>query len=56
MSMGSAAAFMLTGPAMKITNIGAVKIILGGKRFALYILFAILFAFVTGIITDVLIH
>ncbi len=28
MSPGSAAAFMLTGPAAKITNLGAVKIVL----------------------------
>lgn len=29
MSMGSAAAFMLTGPSTKITNLGALKIVLG---------------------------
>lgn len=52
MSMGSAAAFMITGPATKITNLGAVKIVLGAKRFALYILFSILFALMTGLITD----
>lgn len=55
MSMGSAAAFMITGPATKITNLGAVKIVLGVKRFILYILFSMLFAAVTGIITDILI-
>lgn len=33
MSMGSAAAFMITGPATKITNLGALKIVLGVKRF-----------------------
>ena len=55
MSMGSAAAFMITGPATKITNLGAVKIVLGAKRFALYILFSILFALVTGLITDLLV-
>ncbi len=44
MSMGSAAAFMITGPATKITNLGAVKIVLGAKRFALYLAFTILFA------------
>ena len=32
MSMGSAAAFMITGPATKITNMGAVKIVLGIRR------------------------
>ena len=48
MSMGSAAAFMLTGPATKITNLGAMKIVLGWKRFLLYILFAIAFSWVAG--------
>lgn len=48
MSMGSAAAFMITGPATKITNLGAVKIVLGVKRFALYWAFTILFALGTG--------
>lgn len=55
MSMGSAAAFMITGPATKITNLGAVKIVLGGKRFALYWGFTILFALVTGWIVNVFI-
>lgn len=48
MSAGSAAAFMITGPATKITNLGAVKIVLGAKRFALYLAFTILFALATG--------
>lgn len=52
MSLGSAAAFMLTGPATKITNLGAVKIVLGAKRFALYIAYVIVFALVTGIVID----
>lgn len=52
MSMGSAAAFMITGPATKITNLGAVKIVLGAKRFILYLLFTIFFAVMTGIIID----
>lgn len=55
MSMGSAAAFMITGPATKITNLGAVKIVLGVRRFVLYILFSLLFAAIAGIITDLLI-
>lgn len=49
MSMGSAAAFMLTGPSTKITNLGAVKIVLGVKRFLLYLAFVMLFSFATGI-------
>jgi len=48
MSMGSAAAFMLTGPSTKITNLGAVKIVLGVKRFVLYIGFVIVFSLITG--------
>ena len=52
MSMGSAAAFMITGPATKITNLGAVKIVLGAKRFALYWTFTIAFALLTGWIVD----
>lgn len=52
MSMGSVAAFMITGPATKITNLGALKIVLGAKRFLLYIAFTMLFAFLTGIIVN----
>ena len=54
MSMGSAAAFMITGPATKITNLGALKIVLGAKHFALYLLFVMIFSLVTGLITNVL--
>jgi uncharacterized membrane protein YraQ (UPF0718 family) len=52
MTMGAASAFMITGQAMKITNLGAVKIILGLKHFLLYILFVILFALLSGFIVD----
>ncbi len=52
MSLGSAAAFMITGPATKITNLGAVKIVLCAKRFALYWAFTIAFALLTGWIVD----
>lgn len=52
MSMGSATAFMITGPATKITNLGAVKIVLGVKRFILYILFSMAFAFLSGLLVD----
>ena len=54
MSLGSAAAFMLTGPATKITNLGALKIVLGIKNFIIYILYVMLFAFMTGLIVDLL--
>ena len=52
MSLGAASAFMITGPAMKITNLGAVKIILGIRDFALYIAFSMLFALFTGFLID----
>lgn len=52
MSMGSAAAFMITGPATKITNLGALKIVLGVKRFAIYIAYVIIFSLVSGIIIN----
>ena len=52
MGMGSAAAFMLTGPAAKITNLGAVKIVLGMKHFVLYLAFVMVFALFSGIVID----
>jgi uncharacterized membrane protein YraQ (UPF0718 family) len=52
MSMGSAAAFMITGPATKITNLGALKIVLGAKNFLCYLAFAVLSALATGFMTD----
>lgn len=52
MSMGSAAAFMITGPATKITNLGAVKIVLGVRRFALYFLYVMLFSFLAGLLVN----
>lgn len=54
MSMGSAAAFMITGPATKITNLGAVKIVLGAKRFALYLTFTILCALAAGWVVNMI--
>jgi uncharacterized membrane protein YraQ (UPF0718 family) len=49
MTMGSAAAFMITGPATKITNLGAVKIVLGAKHFLFYLVFTMLFALASGL-------
>ncbi|MGN1141438.1 MAG: permease [Oliverpabstia sp.] len=54
MSMGSAAAFMLTGPSTKITNLGALKIVLGIKHFLLYIAFVMLFSFTTGLLINLI--
>jgi uncharacterized membrane protein YraQ (UPF0718 family) len=52
MSMGSATAFMISGPATKITNLGAVKIVLGAKHFALYLVFTIVFSLSSGFVVD----
>ena len=52
MSMGSAAAFMITGPATKITNLGALKIVLGIKRFLLYFAFVMLFSMGIGLLVN----
>ena len=52
MSIGSAAAFMITGPATKITNLGALKIVLGAKRFVLYLAYVILISLVIGLAVD----
>lgn len=54
MSMGSAAAFMITGPATKITNLGALKIVLGVKRFILYIVFVVLFSLLIGLAVNII--
>lgn len=54
MSMGSAAAFMITGPSTKITNLGALKIVLGLKHFIIYIVFVMAFSLITGIAVNLL--
>ncbi len=54
MSVGSAASFMLTGPSTKITNLGALKIVLGCKRFCLYIAYVMAFSLVTGLIVNLI--
>jgi len=52
MSMGSAAAFMVTGPATKITNLGALKIVLGRKQFVFYIVYVMVFSLATGLLIN----
>ncbi len=52
MSMGSAAAFMITDPAAKITNLGAAKSVLGIKRFLLYLAFVMIFSLATGMLIN----
>ena len=55
MSMGSAAAFMITGPATKITNLGALKIVLGVRRFLLYLAFVMVFSLILGLVVNLII-
>lgn len=53
MSAGSAAAFMITGPATKITNLGALKTALGIRNFALYLVFVAVFSLASGFVVNV---
>jgi hypothetical protein len=43
---------MLLGSATKITNLGAIKIVLGLKDFIFYLAFTILFALLSGFVID----
>lgn len=52
MSLGSAAAFMITGPATKITNLGALKVVLGIKHFLFYWAFIIVYACLSGLLIN----
>lgn len=54
MSVGSAAAFMLTGPATKITNLGALKTVMGIRNFCLYLAFVMIFSLLTGGLVNLL--
>ena len=54
MSIGSVSAFMITGPATKITNLGALKIVMGLPRFLLYIGFVMLFSLLSGILVNII--
>lgn len=55
MSLGSVIAFMLTGPATKMTNLTAVKILMPVKKFWLYIVYSICFGVAAGLLVD-LVH
>lgn len=54
MSVGSAASFMITGPATKITNLGALKIVLGVKHFLLYLAYVMIFSLITGLLVNLI--
>ena len=55
MSLGAAASFMITGPATKITNLGALIIVLGVRNFAIYLAFVIVFSLLTGLAVNMLV-
>ena len=52
MSMASASAFMITGPATKITNLGALKIVLGGRKFLAYLAFVMVYSLINGLVVE----
>ncbi|MBQ7216009.1 MAG: hypothetical protein IJS39_08480 [Synergistaceae bacterium] len=56
MSMASASAFMVTGPAAKITNLGALKIVLRGWKFWGYLAFVMVYSLINGLIVEVLVQ
>ena len=55
MGAGNAMAFMIAGPATKINNLSAVKMILGTRHFLLYLIFIVGFAILSGLLTGALI-
>ena len=55
MSVGSAASFMFTGPSTKITNLGALKIVLGIRHFLLYLAYVMIFSLVTGLLVNLIV-
>jgi len=50
MNPGDALAFMIAGPATKINNLSAVKMILGVRHFLLYLAYCISFAMIAGLL------
>ena len=49
------ASFSRHGPATKITNLGALKIVLGAWKFAGYIAFVILYSLINGLIVGLIV-
>ena len=52
MSLGAATSFMITGPSTKITNLGALKIVLGMKNFVIYLLYVMISSLIFGLIIN----
>ncbi len=44
---------MITGPSTKITNLGALKIVLGMKNFIIYILYVMISSLIVGQIINI---
>ena len=55
MSLGAASSFMIPGPATKITNLGALKIVLGARHFFMYVLYVMGFSLFTGWVVNLLV-
>ena len=55
MSLASASAFMITGPATKITNLGALKIVLGVWKFVGYLFFVMIYSLINGLFVEFLV-
>jgi len=56
MGRGDALAFMLAGPATKINSLSAVKMILRGRVFAVYLAYCLVFAVVAGLVVEVVLY
>ena len=54
MTMGAGVSFMITGPSTKITNLSALKTVLGIKHFVMYINIVVVYSILSGFITDYL--
>ncbi len=54
MSMGAAASFMITGASTKITNLSALKIVIGTKNFVLYFIYIIVFSLLCGLFINMI--
>ena len=46
---------MITGPSTKITNLGALKIVLGMKNFVIYLAFVMVFALLAGLMVNLVV-
>lgn len=52
LSEGSIVAFLLAGAATKIAKLGAIKIILGMRNFAVYLVFILIFSLASGLLVN----